>query len=711
MNYCLIINDFKAGGAQKANIDLIKGLINFGHSVTIIVVENKIELDIPIGIPIYFLQNKGERNQGYFGKISLKKKLKEIWNKLNASKRFDATISRLQFSNEITILAKIPNSYFIIDNSLPEEVKKLIRQNLFKGLRRKYRYITLYKDKNLLPVSDGIQSDLIDYFKFNKKHITVIYNPIDFEAIRELSNNKSTSLLPFKYIIHVARAIGQKRHDLLIDAWKLVKSEYQLVLLTDDVKKIERLVAEREMQSKCVVLPFSKNPYPLMKRARLVVISSDFEGAPLVIPESIVCGTPIISTNCNHGPLEILGLNYKSNLVPTNNSIALSKKIIQELSNKKIAMDVNLERFAIKNIIKAYERLSSHQSAIFIKAKNIGDSIILSSAINAMPKEFRVIDILCLPESEDIFKMNPRVSNIFIIPRNKTGIDKWKSYFQILRKIINNNYELVIQFSNDWRGALIARFQKTAYKIAYSHPKRGKAWENSFTNIIAKDFQVKHATDIDLALLRSANLYSGHKTPDYILDVPLNNIKKNKKLLSLNGITFKKKIVLLHTQSRWKFKNLPVKTAADLINLLHRKNFEIILSGSNDDYLANKEIFGLTKSKPVLLKNLSLIDTAAIMKISDYIITIDSMTLHMASALKIPTLAIFGPTDEKTWGPKGTNFKIVALNQADSPKFKCRPCLNSGCNNSKISECLTEMPGHYIFNNFIEFISALNKKV
>ena len=332
MHYCLIINDFRAGGAQKANIDLIKGFISFGHSVTVIAVENRIELNIPIGVPIYFLQEIGKKTQGYFGKISLKNKLSREWHRLNKDKRFDTTISRLQFSNEITILAKIPNSHYIIDNSLPEEVKKLTKQNLFKGFRRKYRYIKIYKNKSLLPVSEGIKKDLIEYFKFDKKNINVIYNPIDFETIKELSNEKGSLQFPFKYIIHVARAIGQKRHDLVIDSWKLITSEYKLVLLTDDVEKIKLLVAEREMQSRCIVVPFSKNPYPLMKNARLLVISSDFEGAPLVIPESVLCGTPIISTNCNHGPQEILGPKYKSNLAPKNNSIALSKKIIHELS-------------------------------------------------------------------------------------------------------------------------------------------------------------------------------------------------------------------------------------------------------------------------------------------------------------------------------------------------------------------------------------------
>ena len=705
MHYCLIINDFKAGGAQKANIDLIKGLVDYGHSVVIISFEDKIEFDIPTKIPLYYLQKKGEKRQGYIGKIILKKRLKKLWDKLNISKRFDATISRLQFSNEVTILAKIPNAYFIIDNSLSEEVKKLIRQNVFKGLKRKYRYILIYKNKNLLPVSDGIKNDLINYFKFNKKNINVIYNPVNFEAIKKLSAKNQHLKLPFKYIIHVARAIGQKRHDLLIDAWKLVNSQYKLVLLTDDVKKIESLVEKKEIQSKCVVLPFSKNPYPLMKHARLVVISSDFEGAPLVIPESIVCGTPIISTNCNHGPLEILGPNYKSNLVPKNNSKALSEKIIRELSNKKAPMKVSLERFDISNIVKKYENLTSKQSALLIKTKNIGDSIILTATINALPEYIKNIDVICLPESEGIFRMHPRINNIFVMPRSKTGISKIKSYFKLFSIILKKNYQFIFQFSNDWRGALIARYFNNAFSIARKHFKRGKIWDNSFSMLLNEgSSKIIPSAESDLQFINFAFGAVDEKKAYYYLNSPL-----NKNIQILDFLKANKKTIFFHTQSRWSFKELPNSTASKLINRFHNDNYQVILSGSKDDFENNIEIYNNCLDKPFVMKNPTLSETAAAMNLSDYVISIDSMTIHMASALKKPVIAIFGPTDDRVWGPYKTKFKVVALNESFDKKFKCRPCLNAGCANSKTSECLTEMPADYIFNQAINFINSLDK--
>jgi ADP-heptose:LPS heptosyltransferase len=64
------------------------------------------------------------------------------------------------------------------------------------------------------------------------------------------------------------------------------------------------------------------------------------------------------------------------------------------------------------------------KTALFLKTKNIGDSIILTSSIAALPKVFKYVDVVCLPESESIFKMNPRVREIFVIPRHLKGIKK-----------------------------------------------------------------------------------------------------------------------------------------------------------------------------------------------------------------------------------------------------------------------------------------------
>ena len=79
----------------------------------------------------------------------------------------------------------------------------------------------------------------------------------------------------------------------------------------------------------------------------------------------------------------------------------------------------------------------------------------------------------------------------------------------------------------------------------------------------------------------------------------------------------------------------------------------------------------------------SLQQLAGLIDRSEFLICVDSLPFHMASALKKPVVAIFGPTSEVTWGPwRNERAEVVAM------PFSCRPCYQDGCGGSKRSDCI-----------------------
>jgi heptosyltransferase-3 len=54
-------------------------------------------------------------------------------------------------------------------------------------------------------------------------------------------------------------------------------------------------------------------------------------------------------------------------------------------------------------------------------------------------------------------------------------------------------------------------------------------------------------------------------------------------------------------------------------------------------------------------------------------------------------ISVFGPSNEKNWGPWGVKHRVIALTTENSPTFACRPCGQDGCEGSKISQCLVQM--------------------
>lgn len=134
----------------------------------------------------------------------------------------------------------------------------------------------------------------------------------------------------------------------------------------------------------------------------------------------------------------------------------------------------------------------------------------MTSSIAALPKGFKYVDVICLPESESIFKMNPRVRDVFVIPRHLKGLKKYSSYYKIFRKLISNHYDFLAQFSVDWRGAFLARLLHVDLSVAREASRRGKFWHQSF-NLIAPFKDNRPIAEQDVDLLRAANLYQKKK--------------------------------------------------------------------------------------------------------------------------------------------------------------------------------------------------------
>lgn len=329
------------------------------------------------------------------------------------------------------------------------------------------------------------------------------------------------------------------------------------------------------------------------------------------------------------------------------------------------------------------------KTALFLKTKNIGDSIILTSSIAALPKTFKYVDVVCLPESESIFKMNPRVRDIFVIPRHLKGLQKLSAYYKIFKKLISNHYDFLAQFSVDWRGAFLARLLNVDLSVAREASRRGSFWHQSF-DVIAPFQDNRPVAEQDLDLLRVSDLYKKKEAPPYQLEVPHKNQLRIKQWLKAQNIS-KNKLIVIHASSRWKFKEIPIETWANIIDVLKSKKMHIVLSGSKEDLKTNQAIHDLCQLKPILTNNFSIEDTAALYKSADLVVTIDSMSTHLASAMKTPVVSIFGPTNDLNWRPWQVKYKVVALSIADDPTFSCRPCGMDGCEGTKISQCLVQM--------------------
>jgi heptosyltransferase-3 len=350
---------------------------------------------------------------------------------------------------------------------------------------------------------------------------------------------------------------------------------------------------------------------------------------------------------------------------------------------------------------------SKYKKALFLKTKNIGDSIILTSAIAALPRSFKYVDILCFPQSESIYRMNKRVRNIYVIPRDKEGLHKIKSYFYIFKNLFNEHYDLLAQFSIDWRGALLARFLDIGISVSRHTSRRGFFWHNSFQYLAPAIDYERPMAEQDVDLLRTINMYKILSAPKYQLKInPAAKIKVNEWLIS-NNANVKNKLVVIHPFSRWRFKELSILFWAKVLDALISNHLTIIMSGANDDYEKRKSVFDLCKFKPYLTQDFSLEDSAALFQAADLVITIDSMSTHLASALNTPVISIFGPTKQKVWGPWKVKNRIVSFSKEEYREISARSVDEIKGQVSKKNIDLIEAKAKVLIKEIFNFLKKL----
>ena len=359
MKFNLLLTNLTGGGAELGMLRLAAALGRKGHDVRVLLLDDRIEHTVPAGVEVVPLARSGARStKGLLGKWLGARRLKKIF-RTRGLDRDSLTISTLPFADEVAARAGLPNLWFRIANTLSAEIEQLRRSNPAKAERRLQRYRKLYDGKNLIAVSDGVAADLRDALGLRRANIVRIYNGFDLEAIRKASLEPAPLVPREAFVLHVGRFMPQKRHDLLLDAWKAAGIPMKLVLLTHPGAGLERLIFERNLQSQVTIAGFQPNPYPWMRAAELLVLSSDREGMPNVLVEALACGTRVVSTDCPSGPREVLRGPLAAGLVQTGSAQALADAMRAALAAPRPGADAVPGDFTEERMASAYEALAT----------------------------------------------------------------------------------------------------------------------------------------------------------------------------------------------------------------------------------------------------------------------------------------------------------------------------------------------------------------
>ena len=346
----LAVFSLQGGGAERVVQTLARTMNAMGHQAHIVVFKDDIDHDLDPEVPIHRFPYRLWRSlpRKIRGKVAAMAFYRFVKKHIGVP---DLVLSNLFPVDLILSHSQLPNVHFVMHSTASHEYALGGQQDAeLEKLRR------IYSGKKCICVSKGVEEDMQALFGKSLETRT-IYNPVEPALIQRQAGEP---VPPRKdYIVNVGKFKKAKRHDRLLHAYAQAKTPYDLLLVGSGplLGETKALAQSLGIADRVHFVGFQKNPFPLIKAARFMVVSSEYEGLNMTILEAIALGVPVISTDCPSGPAEILPTQ---NLVsPPDNIEALSARMTEASDNpERFRIDFP-EKFDAKAVTRAYMSLSA----------------------------------------------------------------------------------------------------------------------------------------------------------------------------------------------------------------------------------------------------------------------------------------------------------------------------------------------------------------
>ncbi|MFV0447194.1 MAG: glycosyltransferase [Vibrio sp.] len=361
---------FLVGGNYSTSLyivtrDVVNCLRSKGYMVDYIFVEEPIELkDNDIFIDINGVSKKSFNElRGLFFRICKNILDRHVYAYLFSSYFSSQLQKKLNGYDKIFIhgtasisFGKLKTPYYCVLHSCKFDNFIGKHRKLVRPYYKKF-YQKVYSGKNLLSVSDSVKLDMINKMEAKPISIDTIYNGFNFEHIETQAALDVGVIHSRPYIIAAGRPDRTKRFDILLKAYamSMSKCSHDLIIFGDGkrLNKLKELAKELSIEENVIFKGFNKNILPYIKNASAYVLSSDVEGLPTVVVESLVVGTPVVATDVG-GIRELLNGELSDWIVPRGDYVQLAEKLDLLLENPPKVSSENISFLDFRIVCDKY---------------------------------------------------------------------------------------------------------------------------------------------------------------------------------------------------------------------------------------------------------------------------------------------------------------------------------------------------------------------
>lgn len=367
-NIIIVVPSLVGGGAERISINIANNLDYNKFNVTIVSCtgENEYKGFINSNVCIKYLNMKSMKTSIF--KLS----------KILQSCEPDIVICMMEHTYLFTLIAKkmskVNSKIILAIHNNYENLLKYSTTNIkTKTLHYIYKWTKIYNySDKIIFVSKDCYLNFKKIFNIKEDKGIVIYNPVIYDEINILKEEIVELDENYRYILSVGRLAKQKDYITMLKSINYIINELnikdiKLIIvgkgeLEDELKSIAK---QLKLDNNVIFWGFETNPYKLMSKCEVFVLSSIYEGLPTVLIEAMYCGAIPISTDCDSGPREIIDNGIDGYLVAVGDYKAIADKIVQvlyyndDMSNSKLSYNAYVKgnKFHVDKIIVEYENI------------------------------------------------------------------------------------------------------------------------------------------------------------------------------------------------------------------------------------------------------------------------------------------------------------------------------------------------------------------
>lgn len=557
--------------------------------------------------------------------------------------------------------------------------------------------------------SRAVARHMKDNFLVPEEKIVIINRWVNLEKFKfgDASKRKNSNT-----IVSAGRITPSKGYEYLIEGFKKIVRQNPYLKLkivgspdptkTDYFDHLRTLVNRFSLNHNVEFTGFRPDVENVLGLAKMAIVPSVIDEAfPRGVLEACASGAPVIATEVG-GVAEIIENGINGILVEPKNSEQIAQAIIRLINDPSLAENMaknarekveklySMEK-SLAETRKLYKKAIDFTRILVIKISSLGDIILAIPSLKTLKEKFPcgTISILTLKKYAPILHDCPYVDEVITL---ENDYKKLKNIFAISKNLRMKSFDYIVDFQNTRASHIISFLSFPRYSFGYSL---------RLGFLLTKKLKLDRSLDplsSQEKILELLGLRIQEKKLNF-WDIKTNTQEKvftdENKLIGIN----------VSASNKWQTKNWPMNNILSLIGLITKNfpSYKIVLLGD----LAAKEtadkIESFTSPKPYnLCAKTSLQDLPAIIKRLKVFITPDTATLHLAEALGVPTIALFGPTDPRRHTVKSENLHIFCKD------LLCSFCYKPKCKLGEKPPCMEKITAQEIFSKISEIISKEN---